>query len=547
VGTSINENMRLFAEQVGDHIEKLNELMPYGMGERVGGPIIERVCLATKLLGGSSKMLGFGTWSDVLVSFNTLLHHVQRTQRGWDEQLSQIVSELLETEQQVESEIESGVFERETVDGTFEGLLHEAEALLGETSEGDAPDDGSLSFKPIDARTVEADSPIDGGESSTLDRLIESLGAVKSTLDACVSDGDRRHGAVECLTSVMGECEFLFSVTRDIVGHLAGGGRAFMSRVSSAVVVDGVRDFFRIHAKLNGWRAELDIRGDDMFLDGDLAQAAAIILECCLIDGCTVHERRMGFDFRARVEIICRGLCLEARIFDNGSEYLGATGIESDDAAVFYKNLRRVRKLLGRWGGLLWVEPDSAGGERFRFTLPVSVSRGEHRIIESSGIRLAVPVQSVEALIAPETDGIVHRNGDRYIDHGGRRVPVLHIDELSGEPTDACGGDDRIAVIGLAEKRVGILISDVGTTVEAVSEQLTESDWTCLSTRRLHVGEQEYPILYTSRIMERLDYLKRLDRVPETPGSLPTTEEVDEIEKAVPRVLTGADRSLASR
>jgi hypothetical protein len=539
--------MRLFAEQVGDHIEKLNDLMPYGIGESVGGPIIDRVCLATRLLEGSSNMLGFGTWGEVLVSFNTLLQRAQRAQRRWDEQLSQIVSELLETEQQAVAEIDAGVFEDEVVNGMFEGLLHEAEALLGESSQESPPDDCTLQFKPIGTQRVEGSPSIERGESSTLDKLIESLEAVQNTLNACVSEKNRDCGAIECLATMMGESEFLFAVVRDIVGHLAGGGRAFTSRVSSGTVVDGVRDFFGVQVKLSGWRAELDIRSDDMLLDGDLARATAMILERCLFDACTVHERRMGFDFRARVEIACRGTFFEARIYDNGSEFLGATGIESDDAAAFYKGLRCVRKLIGTWGGLLWVEPDSAGGERFRFTLPCSISRGEHRIIESSGIRLAVPVQSIEALIMPGSDGIIHRNGDRYLDYRGRRVPVLHIDELSGEPADACGGEDRIAVIGLAEKRVGIFISDEGTTVEAVSEQLTENDWVCLSTHRLHVGEQEYPILDARRVMERMDYLKRLDRVPDTPGSLPTTEEVDEIETAVPRVLTGADRSLESR
>jgi hypothetical protein len=252
-----------------------------------------------------------------------------------------------------------------------------------------------------------------------------------------------------------------------------------------------------------------------------------------------MHESRPESALSTTVRIVDRRSFIETCVFDNGSDFFSDTEVESYDAAAFYKGLIRTRTLLRRWGGLLWVEPDVDGGERFRFTLPCRTSANEYRILDASGVRVAVPLHNIEDVITPGADGITHHNGDRYIECNGRRVPVYRMDELAGVPLEDGAECDRIAVTGIAEKRIGIFVSGDGDAVDGVAAQLTESEWAGLSTRQLHMGEREYPVLDMKLVLERMDYLRQLDDVPETSGSLPMGEEVVEIdpETVVPRVL----------
>ncbi len=532
-----NENRQLFAEQIGDHIEKLNNLMVNAAGESVDEAIIQRTCLATRLLEGSTNMLGFDTWSRTLGVFRKLLEQALSAGKKWDEQLSQIVSEILEAEEQVSVEITAGEDCEQVVAAAFDSLQREAEALIGESIHEEEPGACSLQFEPL--HDEPATSPAAHREGSTiLDTLIESLFAAREVLETCVKGRDRSDRTIEDLARAIGESEFLFAIVRDIVSHVAANRRTFISRVAGDTVLEGLRDFFDVHVRLRGWRAELDIQGDKMMLDGELARALTVILECCVFDVCSMYESREEFMLKMRIHIVNCGSFLEVHIFDNGPDFLSDTEVESYDAAAFYKGLISARAIFKQWGGLLWVEPDTVEGERFRFTLPCSRSANTYRILEASGIKLVVPSHNIDGVITPGPDGIMHHNGDRYIKYGARLTPLYRIDELADGRVDAHADGDRIAVVGLAEKRIGIFVEGDGTTVEGIAEQVTEGEWANLSSRQFHMGEQEYPVLDMHLVLERMYYLKQLDRVPETSGSLPMREEVDNIdeETVVPRV-----------
>ena len=125
-------NKQLFNEQVRDHIEKLNGLMTLASGMAIEAGSIRKVCLATKLLEGSTSMLGIDEWSGTLAMFRELLDMSSRSSRCWDEQLSQIVSEVLETEEQVITDILVREVTEVDFSGSFEGLKREMEFLLSE-------------------------------------------------------------------------------------------------------------------------------------------------------------------------------------------------------------------------------------------------------------------------------------------------------------------------------------------------------------------------------------------------------------------------------
>ncbi|HVO77045.1 MAG TPA: hypothetical protein VMT60_03585, partial [Candidatus Bathyarchaeia archaeon] len=201
------ENRRLFGEQVNDHIEKLNDLMGLSSGALFNEQAIRKACLATRLLEGSTRMLGIEGWSRTMKSFRELLEHSASSGRCWDEQLSQIVSEVLETEEQIVAEILAGEFEEVSRHDRFEGLLREIECLATEPSEANAPSI-SLPKTPRPETASSTDQNAIAERVPTFTRLIESLGTVRDMFQGFIDKPNRGEKAVRDLEISFGESEF---------------------------------------------------------------------------------------------------------------------------------------------------------------------------------------------------------------------------------------------------------------------------------------------------------------------------------------------------
>ena len=131
------ENKRLFGDQVNDHIEKLSDLLAMPAGTAIEESMIRKACLATRLLEGSARMLGLDAWSATLEMFRGLIEGAAGGGRDWDEQLSQIVSEIVEAEEQVVAEILAGEIDSVDCPAAFDGIRRETEILLGEAPASD--------------------------------------------------------------------------------------------------------------------------------------------------------------------------------------------------------------------------------------------------------------------------------------------------------------------------------------------------------------------------------------------------------------------------
>ena len=95
--------------------------------------------------------------------------------------------------------------------------------------------------------------------------------------------------------------------------------------------------------------------------------------------------------------------------------------------------------------------------------------------------------------------------------YGGLRIPVCRIDELAADELNAGSEGDHVVVLGLAEKRIGILSDGPGRKVEGLIEQVTENGWASLSRRLLHIGEREFPILDFQLVLDRYGWVLGLN------------------------------------
>ena len=523
------ENRQLFGEQVNDHVAKLNDLMGLVCGKPLDKKPVEKVCFAGRLLEGSTRMLGLDEWCRTLTMFRELLERSLSAGRQWDEQVSQIVSEILEAEETAAAEImadEDGEIEFMH----FSGLQQEIELVLSEPFEGvdETPSESGVSIEcdsaqgeedlfempALNGSTEEAarqsnkpesleSADCENGGFVTIARLQQSLKKIDYRLEECLSEGNRGDAAVRDLELAIGESEFFMAILGSMLSRLGENRKSFRSKVSSPTVMDGLKDFIGVHSRLRNWKTELRTRTDDFSLEREAATDLAVILENCVFDVCRMGERSNRRDISLKIDVSSEGSYLTARVFDDASDYLSDSEIDRDDAMAYYHGLLQARGLLRKWGALLWVEPGDGSEDRFRFTFPRTSVITDYHLIDAADMTFAVPKHSVDSVIDLSRIQLEGDRGNRSVRNGGSPIPVCRIDEIAADELNAGHEGDHVVILGLAEKRIGILSDGPGRKVEGLLEQVTENGWASLSRRLLHIGEREFPVLDVQLILDR--------------------------------------------
>ena len=530
------ENRHLFGEQVNDHIEKLNDLMGLASGALFNEQAFSKACLATRLLEGSTRMLGLDGWSRTLKSFRALMEHSAGSGRCWDEQLSQIVSEVLETEEQIVADILSGELEEVSRHERFDGLLKEIECLATEPSNA-----GAAQVSLPKAPRVE---PAHAGEQSgdaehvpTFTRLIDSLAAVRSMFQEYVDKPNRGDKVVRELEVAFGESEFFMGLAAETLRRLGKNNKPFTARISCGVVLDGLKDFFGTYMRLRRWNARLATRCNEFTLDRDNASSLAAILSGCIFDICRRYEVRDELSLAIGVDIRSEGSYLIAKIQDNGPDYLGDSEIDRDDAGAFYQCFREVRGRLEGFGSLLWLEPGGGSDGRFMFTLPRMKTKTDYQLFTASGKRFAVASHAIDTTLGMNTVETKRGTGGRHVSMAGVRVSVFAIEEIAVvDEFEAFGRPDRVLILGLAEKRVGLLIDGASRTVECLADQVTEGTWASLARSVLHIGEEEFPVIDAGLVLRMASSLQGIEGGPEEAGTYADGGHGVDQEVTVPRV-----------
>lgn len=488
------ENRRLFGEQVNDHIEKLNDLMNQTSGAVFDEQVTRRACLATRLLEGSTGMLGFSAWRTTLASLRRLLERAAAGGRRWDEQLSQIVSEVLETEEQLAAEILAGEIEEVGRAERFTGLEREIECLEGMPDEAAGPEPFSLPAAQPAAPASETAQQEIAERISTFTRLMQSIARVRDLYQEMV-DKPGAERLIREIETAYGESEFFMRLAAENLRRLGRAQRPFSARISSNAVCEGVKDFFASQARIRRWNARLAVRCAECTLDGDMASALAEILSSCVFDVCKRYEMRDDLALSIGVDIRSEGSFIVARVQDNAPDFLRDSEIDRDDAGAFYQCLRDLRPRLESAGAILWLEPGGGDRARFMLTLPRSRGRTDYLIVTASGTRFAVPRHAIDAVLGVADAELRRMDGCRVLMRGGARVPVYALEELVTEELEEHGSADRILVMGSAERRIGLLVEGAGRAIEGVEEQVTEGSWGAITKGVLHIGEEEYAII----------------------------------------------------
>lgn len=570
------ENRQLFSEQVKDHISKLNDLMGGACGDGFDRNRVQKACFAGRLLEGSTRMLGFMDWSGALVIFRELLEKYAATGRSWDEQISQIVSEVLETEEHLAEEVATEEIEGMDTD-RFEGIGNEISVLLSESFEGETAqpeamriekpegsggeplfempsDEDAAKTGPSDLLDESEDAEeqaremirdlegerivgrLDAAEENgpaeeprgdvrrgdgfmTITRLHESISKISERLAECMDNAGGGGPSVRDLELAIGESEFFIGLLGGMLSRMGDDRKPFRTKVSSATVMEGLEDFVGVNGRLRCWKTELMARTPEFSLEREAASDLAVILENCIFDICSMSERGSGSGVSIKIDVCNEGSWIEVRLFDDADDYLCDSQIDRYDEVAFYHGLLKARALLRKWGALLWVEPAEGREGRFKFTFPRTSVITDYHLLDASGVTLAVPRHAVDSVVPAEEVLMSHDGGGRYIELSGMRIPVCRVDELAADEVEASPDGDTLVILGLAEKRMGIFSDGRGHRVEGIIDQLTEGEWASLTRRILHIGESEYPVLDCGLLLARLCWYQGMNEKVDVPGS----------------------------
>ena len=121
-----------------------------------------------------------------------------------------------------------------------------------------------------------------------------------------------------------------------------------------------------------------------------------------------------------------------------------------------------VRNNIAAVSGMVDIETWPGKGSRFTIVLPITLAIIKALIIFCAGRIYAVPITSVvESLILSPSE-IKTVEGKEVVNLRGHTLPLLRLEQLFRiDRVDVCPGDQYVVVLGVAEKRLGIVVDDL--------------------------------------------------------------------------------------
>jgi len=290
-----------------------------------------------------------------------------------------------------------------------------------------------------------------------------------------------------------------------------------MRLVPLSTVANRLQRTVRMSASKTGKQAALFLEGMDTEFDKSVAEQLSGPLEHLLrnaVDhGIESQEARLASGKQAvgviRLEASSQGANLVIRLSDDGAGLnddrireqavkLGwltpeaARATESEELARLilepgFSTARTVSEISGRGVGLDIVSAavdglrgrmsvQSARGEGTTFTLrlPLSLAMAKTMIVETAGVRLAVPMVTFKQALRIHRSELETRDGRPGIDLAGGWVPVLHLAEWLGLPemednTERC----TLLFVDNGEREIALAVDRVIEAREVVVKPLT--------------------------------------------------------------------------
>ncbi|OGW28283.1 MAG: hypothetical protein A2X56_03455 [Nitrospirae bacterium GWC2_57_13] len=131
-----------------------------------------------------------------------------------------------------------------------------------------------------------------------------------------------------------------------------------------------------------------------------------------------------------------------------------------------------VKRNLSRLSGIIDIETEHGEGTRFTFTLPITLAIIKALIIEAGREVFAVPVASVLEIIRVKADEIETIESREVMAVRDETVPLLRLSRAFKLPDSAQQDMLYVLLVGLAERRIGLVVDSLKDQHEIVIKPL---------------------------------------------------------------------------
>lgn len=494
---STSTQVGLFSTQISEQILRLRALSQ-GREGFSGQDLValKRAIMATRLLGGSARILQFTELQSFL---DRLLHWMQGIEeRGKalssTEQL--ILEGVIEVEERLMRKLESDGEAAKDL-APYRDELADLLALM-EKQEGRA-NRSRAGQKPKPKAPQDQDEPL----SAAL--LLEQMGELVLELESVDEFADDPTLSELCV-------EQLAELSRRLDACVDRMGRALRD-AQRAEQTDDVDDWPRGDELLDPLWSQVQERSQDMglpigfYVEGDssllesgLREVVSQILHYLLDDTCSaiaraLHEEDELVRADIRLEIRSERGRVEVVLRDSAPVRERHDALTGGDALSFYRGVRRSRALIHQLNGILQVEPRKRQDVRFLLRVPSNLKAQTYQLLELDGRVLAVPW--VRVIESEKTAGLVFEAddiGESFV-RSGRSVPLLELGQHVAEIMPSSSGYDRILLVGNVERRLGIYCDRIGDLVEAERLGDPPPGWEAVAYGSLQWEGRQIPIL----------------------------------------------------
>lgn len=477
------DSKTLFVKQVQNHSQSLCDLLSCSTSAVAPSNVIERCSIGTRMLAGTSSLMGLSEWERILSSFEELLVRYNETGLFWDERIAQVTSELIEKEEALVAAHDSDPSVTvENVVGPEElAALREEISVLEETIRTTEPfteastEAGPGTAQPAPQTTAEetthqspasATAPAAFDASVPMNGVIDEIKNVYQALTDGLESGPfgSRDWSSDDVAEIRNQLYFLDFYICSVEHMIERQSPATDVKHCSLAPLKTVLTDFANEVSAVGDRAlDIILNGETVQIDPRLLPTAGAILQRLITD---VFNRSESQALGITVNVTNNKGALHWQVIDNGNNLISDSQLDHEDQLAFYPGLKDVRKILSRHHGVLWVEPSDGREARFEFTLPVSKA-AESFMVWGEDIR-TFGVRSVQLCHLIPSDNANRGEDPRgeFLAIDNARVPLLKLDVFFKE---APPGGEMIVVIGSLEKRVAFYVPDAGAQVEGRS------------------------------------------------------------------------------
>jgi len=491
----------LLIKQVKNHSHSLCELLACDTTAAAPSNVIERSAVATRMLAGTSSLMGLYSWELVLTAYEDLLVRYNEAGLAWDERIAQFTSELIEREEILVAAHDadpSAAFDDIIPTDELAALGEEAKVLWETvvTAAAAPPSPTPESPPPIpvvqDVKEVVVPEAPMGGVVTELKRVYQALAG---ELDSgTFRTRDWSPDWVATLRSLLCFLDFYACSLEQMIKRTDPSSSV---KKCSLLPLKTVLSDFANEVSGSGENAlDIVLNGVQTQIDPRILPLAGAILQQMVND---TFNRSEGTALGITIDVSEIRGAIRWRVTDNGNNFISDSQLDHEEQLAFYPGLKDVRKMLSRHHGVLWVEPRPEDDVRFEFTTPATKSVDTFVVwgngVGMFGVRSSQLCDLMSVDQAPRGED----SFGEFLTIDNKRVPLLKLETMFNE---ASSGGGEIAVIGFLEKRVAFYVAGDGELIEGKTLEGVIPVWHGPTHLVAQVGDRRIALLDADRVLE---------------------------------------------